>query len=56
MGLVFSYDEGATRYAALTEIQQPQVEIIELLQLMIEQALEKFIKFLKIPPRMVIFF
>ena len=27
-GLVFSYDEGATRYATLTEIQQPRVEII----------------------------
>lgn len=28
-GLVFSYDGGVTRYAALTEIQQPRVEIIE---------------------------
>ena len=35
-GLVFSYDEGATRYTALTEIQQPQVEIIESLQKMME--------------------
>ena len=23
-GLVFSYDEGATRYAAITKIQQPR--------------------------------
>ena len=25
-GLVFSYDEGTTRYAALTEIQQPRLQ------------------------------
>jgi len=56
MGLVFSYDEGATRYAALIEIQQPRVEIIESLQKMMEQALGKFIDFCKIPPRRVIFF
>jgi hypothetical protein len=31
-GLVSSYDEAATRYAALTEIQQPRVEIIESLE------------------------
>ena len=35
-GLVFSYDEGAMRYTALTKIQQPRVEIIELLQKMME--------------------
>jgi len=55
-GLVFSYDEGATRYAALTEIQQPRVEIIESLQKMMERALGLFIEFRKIPPRRVIFF
>ena len=55
-GLVFSYDEGATRYAALTEIQQPRVEIIESLQRMMERALGRFIEFRKIPPRRVIFF
>ena len=26
--LVFSYDEGATRYAAPTEIQQPRVAVV----------------------------
>ena len=55
-GIVFSYDEGATRYAALTEIQQPRVEIIESLQKMMERALGRFIEFRKIPPRRVIFF
>jgi len=55
-GLVFSYDEGATRYAALTEIQQPRVEIIESLQKMMERALGRFIELRKIPPRRVIFF
>jgi eukaryotic translation initiation factor 2C len=55
-GLVFSYDEGATRYAALTEIQQPRVEIIESLQKMMERALGRFIEFRKIPPKRVIFF
>ena len=57
-GLVFSYDEGATRYAALTEIQQPRVEIIESLQKMMERALGRFIEFTnsKIPPKRIIFF
>jgi eukaryotic translation initiation factor 2C len=55
-GLVFSYDEGATRYAALTEIQQPRVEIIESLQKMMERALGRFIEFQKMPPKRVIFF
>ena len=55
-GLVFSYDEGATRYAALTEIQQPRVEIIESLQKMMVRALGQFIEYRKIPPRRVIFF
>jgi hypothetical protein len=45
---MFSYDEGATRYAALTEIQQPRVETIESLQKMMEQALGRFIEFRKI--------
>ena len=35
-GLVFSYDEGATRYAALTDIQQPHIKIIESLPKMME--------------------
>jgi eukaryotic translation initiation factor 2C len=35
MGIVFS-NEGATRYAALTEIQQPRVEIIESWKKMME--------------------
>jgi hypothetical protein len=39
MGIIFSYDAGATRYVAFTEIQQPCVEIIESLQGMMEQAL-----------------
>ena len=43
-GLVFSYDEGATRYAALTEIQQPRVEAIESLQKMMERALRRKVK------------
>ena len=43
-GLVFSCDEGATRYAALTDIQQPRVEVIESLQQMMERALGKFIE------------
>ena len=55
-GIVFSYDQGATRYAALTEIQQPRVEIIESLQKMMEQALKRFIEFNKMPPKRVIFF
>jgi eukaryotic translation initiation factor 2C len=55
-GLIFSYDEGATRYAALTEIQQPRVEIIESLQKMMERALMRFIEFQKMPPKRVIFF
>jgi hypothetical protein len=57
-GLVYSYDEGATRYAVITEIQQPRVEIIESLQLqkMMEKALEHFIGICKIPPKRVIFF
>jgi eukaryotic translation initiation factor 2C len=53
---VFSYDEGGTRYAALTEIQQPWVEIIESLQTMREQAVGKFMEFRKILPHRVIFF
>ena len=28
-GLVFSYDHGAAKYAGLTKIQQPRVEIVE---------------------------
>jgi eukaryotic translation initiation factor 2C len=55
-GLVFSYDEAATRYAALTEIQQPRVETIESLQMMMERALGQFIQLRKIPPKRVIFF
>jgi eukaryotic translation initiation factor 2C len=55
-GIVFSYDQGATKYAALTDIQQPRVEIIELLQKMMEQALGRFIEVNKVPPRRVIFF
>jgi len=55
-GLVFSYDEGATRYSALTEIQQPRVEIIESLEKMMVRALGQFIELRKIPPRRVIFF
>ena len=55
-GVVFSYDQGATRYAALTDIQQPRVEIIESLQGMMERALGRFIEFNKIPPRRLIFF
>jgi eukaryotic translation initiation factor 2C len=55
-GVVFSYDTGATRYAALTEIQQPRVEIIESLQGMMERALERFIEFNEKPPRRLIFF
>ena len=58
MGAVLSHDEVATRYAALIEIQQPQVEIIESLQQMMDQAPtgRQFIEFQKIPPRRVIFF
>lgn len=55
-GVVFSHDPGATKYAALTEIQQPRVEIIEALQRMMEQALERFIELNKIPPKRLIFF
>ena len=55
-GLVFSYDQGATRYAALTDIQQPRVEVIESLQRMMERALGRFIEICKIPPKRVIFF
>jgi len=55
-GLVFSYDQGATRYAALSNIQRPRVEIIESLQGMMEQSLERFIEFNKMPPRRLIFF
>ena len=55
-GLVFSYDDRATRYAALTDIQQPRVEVIESLQKMMERALGKFIEFCKILPRRVILF
>ena len=51
-----SGDEGATRYAALTEVQQPRVENIESLQKMMERALGKFIDFCKVPPKRVIFF
>ena len=36
MGIVFSYNEGTMRYTALTDILQPQVEIIEFLQKMME--------------------
>ena len=42
-GLVFSYDEGATRYAAFTEIQQPRVDNLDSLQKMMERALRRFI-------------
>jgi hypothetical protein len=38
------------RYAALTECQQPRVEIIELLQKMMERALGQFIEFWKTLP------
>ena len=55
-GLVLSYNEEATRYVALTEIQQPQVKIIESLQRMMERVLGRFIEFQKILPRRVIFF
>ena len=56
MGLVFSLDEGATRYAALMDIQQSRVEVIESFQQMMERALRWFIEFQKMPPRRVIFF
>jgi eukaryotic translation initiation factor 2C len=36
-GLMFSYNEGATRYAALIEIQQSRVELIESLQKTMER-------------------
>ncbi|KAF8811942.1 argonaute-like protein [Phlegmacium glaucopus] len=55
-GIVFSYDQGATRYAAVTEIQQPRVEVIESLQGMMEKALGRFIEFNKMPPKRLIFF
>jgi len=55
-GLVFSYDPGATKYAALTEIQQPRVEIIESLQKMMEIALKRFKDVAKVLPKRVIFF
>ena len=55
-GIVFSCDEQATKYVALTEIQQPRVEIIESLQEMMERALWRFIEFKKRPPRRLIFF
>ena len=55
-GLVFSYDQGAATYAALTEIQQPRVEVIESLQKMMERALGRFIEVQKIPPKKIIFF
>ena len=42
--------------AALTDIQQPRVEIIESLQKMMVRALGQFIEYRKIPPRRVIFF
>jgi len=55
-GLFFSYDLGATKYAALTEIQQPRVEIIESLQGMMERALGRFMEKNRFPPRRLIFF
>ena len=55
-GVVYSYDQGATRYAAITGIQQPRLEIIESLQEIMEQALGRFIEFNKRPPRRLIFF
>jgi len=55
-GLVFSYDAGATKYAALTEIQQPRVEIIESLQKMMEIALKRFKDVAGVLPKRVIFF
>ena len=55
MGIVFSYED-ATRYTALTEIQQPRVEIIESLQKLMERALRQFIEFWKVLPRRLVFF
>ena len=55
-GVVFSYDQGATKYAALTDIQQPRVEIIESLQGMMVRALKGFIEEYRLPPKRLIFF
>jgi eukaryotic translation initiation factor 2C len=57
-GLVFSYDLGATKYVALTDIQQPRVEVIESLQQMMEIALKRFMEGSgsPVPPKRVIFF
>lgn len=55
-GLMFSYNEDATRYAALIKSQQPWVELIESLQKTMEWNLRRFIKFRKLPPRKLIFF
>lgn len=54
--LVYSHDEDATQYAAITGIQSPRVEIIEDLFRFVAEAVDSFGAKNKISPHKVFFF
>ncbi|KAG6889711.1 hypothetical protein C0992_004340 [Termitomyces sp. T32_za158] len=54
--LVWSWDEFATRYDALTALQSPRVETIEGLRDMMKQAVTSFGMLKRAAPRRIIFF
>ncbi|CAA7260881.1 unnamed protein product [Cyclocybe aegerita] len=54
--LVYSHDEHATEYAALTSIQAPRLEMIQDLSRFIKTALENFVAKNNTPPKRLIFF
>ncbi|KAJ3504960.1 hypothetical protein NLJ89_g7668 [Agrocybe chaxingu] len=54
--LVYSHDEHATEYAALTSIQAPRLEMIQDLSRFIKMALENFVAKNNTPPNRLIFF
>ncbi|KAG5645907.1 hypothetical protein DXG03_005054, partial [Asterophora parasitica] len=54
--LVFSYDEYATRYAAIPGIQHPGVELIDGLQSMAKEAMTAFGMRNRTTPRRIVFF
>ena len=54
--VTFSYDVNATRYVALTGIQEPRLEIIQDLEQYVRKAIMGFASYNKLPPQQLIFF
>ena len=50
-GLVFSYNGAATRYAALTEIHQPHIEIVDLWRPPVTGIHQPHIKIIDLSPQ-----